>query len=309
MKKNAIYFRGKKIKSKDVLTSRGMRERIVFIIAFILFAAYAISLITPILYLFINSFQSKLEYYNNLGEKGNAFSLPTVWKWQNYITALNGMYATDSFGKKIMLHEMFFNSMWYVAGSVSLGILGCCFTGYALAKYDFVGKKVIYGIIIFTMTIPIIGSTGASFKLMTELGIYNTPFMLVTAFGGFGFNFLILYGFFKNLSWSYAEAVFIDGGGHFTVLFKVMLPMTKAPVFTLAVMATISAWNDYNTALLYMPDYPTVASGLYRIKQTFTDDTPAYFAGLMMSMIPVIILFSCCSGTIMKNFTMGGLKG
>lgn len=309
--KKAILFNGKKVRERNILTSRGTGEKVIFAVVFVFFTIYALSLIFPIFYLFINSFQSKLDYYNNLGTEGNAFALPEVWKWENYVTALSNMFAHDSYGNQIGLPEMFFNSLWYVVFSVGLSILGCSFTGYALSKYDFFGRKAIYAVIIFTMTIPIIGSTGASFKLMVDLGIYNTPLVLVTSFGGFGFNFLILYGFFKNLSWSYAEAVFIDGGGHFTVFFKVMLPMTKAPIFTLAVMAAISAWNDYNTPLLYMPDYPTVASGLYKIKESFmrVGDTPAYFAGLIMSMIPVIVLFSCCSGTIMKNFTMGGLKG
>ena len=311
MDKSSVLIKGRRIKEKNILTKRGKTEKAIFAFVFVLFFIYAASLLLPLVYLFINSFQPKLDYYNNLGEYGNAFALPRTWMWQNYVTAFENMDMYDSYGNRIGLPIMFFNSFWYVIASVFLNIAGCCFTGYALSKYSFVGKRAMYAVIIFTMTIPIVGSTGASFKLMTDLGIYNTPFFLVTAFCGFGFNFLILYGFFKNLSWNYAEAVFIDGGGHFTVFFKVMLPMTRAPIITLAVMAAISSWNDYNTPLLYMPDYPTVASGLYKIKVSFSrfGDTPAYFAGLLLSIIPVLVLFSCCSGIIMKNFTMGGLKG
>ena len=162
------------------------------------------------------------------------------------------------------------------------------------------------------MTIPIIGSTGSMFKLCIDMGIYNTPLYIpLTSFGGFGFNFLILYGFFCNLSWTYAEAVFIDGGGHSTAFFKIMLPQAWPPILTLAIMSFIGAWNDYMTTLLYMPDFPTLASGIYRIQKSMTrsGNYPQYFAGLMVSVVPVIVLYASFSDMIMENFTVGGLKG
>ena len=108
------------------------------------------------------------------------------------------------------------------------------------------------------------GTAGATFKLVSDMGIYDTPlFVVVTSLSGFGVNFLMMYGFFNSISWSYAEAVFIDGGGHFTVFFKIMLPLAFMPMLTIAIISFIGCWN----------------------------------------------VFSCCSDTIMKNFTMGGLKG
>ena len=133
----------------------------------------------------------------------------------------------------------------------------------------------------------------------------------MTFTSGFGFNFIVLYGFFANVSWSYAEAVFIDGGGHATVFFKIMLPQAFPPMMTLAIMSFIGCWNDYMTTLLYMPDYPTLASGIYKIQTTMKRDGhyPLYFAGLVIATIPVIVIYSLFSDMIMKNFTVGGLKG
>lgn len=301
----------KKVKENSALYRRGGAEIVVFAIAFIIFIAYAVSLLAPFYYLIINSFQSKNAYFTNLGEGGNAFQLPKVWHPENFLIALQGMSLMDSVGREIYLPEMIFNSVWYTIFSAGGGVIISAFSGYALAKYDFIGKNTIYAVIIFTLTVPIVGSSGAAFKLMSDINIYNSPLFLITALCGYGTNFLVLYGFFKNLSWSFAEAVFIDGGGHFTAFFKVMLPQTQSAMLTLFIMAAIGSWNDYSTPLLYMPDFPTLASGLYRIQTSFTrnGNVPAFFAGLIISVIPVVVVFSCCSGTIMENFTVGGLKG
>jgi ABC-type glycerol-3-phosphate transport system permease component len=302
----------KKVKEKNILSKRSPYERILFGIVFVIFAIYALSLLFPLSYLFTTSLKESYAYEMDI-INGKLFALPklTELDFMNYSEALNKMFIMNSYGREIYLYEMFFNSIWYTLGSSFGGVLISSFTAYALAKYKFVGRNAIYAVIIFTMTIPIMGSMGSTLKLLTSLNIYNTPFMLITALSGFGFNFMILYGFFKSLPWSYAEAVFIDGGGHFTAFFKIMLPQAKAAITTLVIMAGIGAWNDYTTSLLYMPDFPTIASGLYRVQEVAEDtgDIPMYFAGLTLSIVPVIVLFSCCSDTIMKNFTMGGLKG
>ena len=207
---------------------------------------------------------------------------------------------------------MFFNSIWISFTTIFCGLTASAIVAYPLAKYRFKLRGFIYGICIFNMTIPVIGSSGSLFKLCVDIGIYNTPLhIILNSFGGFGFNFLILYGFFSNLSWSYAEAVFIDGGGHSTAFFKIMLPQAWPPILTLAIMSFIGAWNDYMTTLLYMPDYPTLASGIYSIQKSMTrnGNYPQYFAGFVVSSVPVIAVDAGFSDMIMTNFTVGGLKG
>ena len=163
------------------------------------------------------------------------------------------------------------------------------------------------------MTIPVIGTTAAMLKMLNFVGVYNTPLLPVfIGFSGFGFNYLVLRGFFSNLSWSYAESVFVDGGGDLTVFFKIMLPQAFPCLLTLFLMSFITTWNDYQTLLLYMPDYPSLSSGLYLVERSLTRDPlgyPTYYAGLVISIIPIIVIFSIFSDTIMANFTVGGLKG
>lgn len=305
----------KKFRAKDeasILTKRTKGEKVVYGVAFVVFAIYSLALLYPLLYLLINSFQDPTVYLNNRVQGGHSpFELPSVWKLQNYADAMKLCFY-DTLGQPIYLPAMFFNSLWYCTIAVGGQVLMSCCTGYVMSKYQFKGREAIYAVVIFSMTIPVVGNMGAGFKLICDLGVYNSPlFLLTVVFGGWGFNFMVMYAFFKNVSWSYAEAVFLDGGGHFSAFFKVMLPQAKMSVVTLVIVAFIGRWNDYLTPLLYLPDFPTIASGLYQLKLTAVraSNVPYYYAGLMLSVIPVVILYACFSDVIMKNFSIGGLKG
>lgn len=306
--KNKLFL---KRHSDSILTKRSVPEKVLFGIVFVFFALYALTLVLPFIFMFNSSLKSSLEYIDDL-IAGSTLGLPDKWLFSNYKLAFTDMKVQDSMGNSINLLQMLLNSFWYTAECIFASVGASALTGYCLSKYKFKLRNVLYGIAIFSMTIPIIGSSGAAMKLAYNTGIYNTPFYpLVTGFSGFGFNFLILYGFFSGIPWSYAEAVFMDGGGHGTTFFKIMLPQAWPAMLTLSIMTFISAWNNYMTPLLYLPDFPTMASGIYRIKLTFTrgGNYPAYYAGLLVSTIPVVALFVCFSDVIMKNFTVGGLKG
>lgn len=309
--KKSFIKRVKKSGSESILTKRSTTEKVLFGIVFVIFALYALTLVLPFLFMFISSLKSSLEYIDDL-IAGSTLGMPDEWMFSNYVLAFTQMSVQDSMGNDVFLPQMLLNSVWYTAECIIASVGASAITGYCLSKYRFKIRGLLYGVAIFSMTIPIIGSSGAAMKLAYNLGIYNTPlYPLLTGFSGFGFNFLILYGFFSGIPWSYAEAVFMDGGGHGTTFFKIMLPQAWPAMLTLSIMTFISAWNNYMTPLLYLPDFPTMASGIYRIKLTFTrgGNYPAYYAGLLVSTLPVVLLFVCFSDVIMKNFTVGGLKG
>ena len=299
-------------KEVSILNKRNKSEKIVYAIVFVIFCAYAISLILPFFFVISNSLKDGWEYLDDTLYR-TTFHIPDKLHFSNYLSALTEMKAPNSRGENVFLPEMFFNSIWYTVFYVGAGVFASSITAYIVAKYRFAGRNIIDGIAIFSMTIPIIGTTAAMLRLQNFFGVDNTPVLpLIIGFSGFGFNFLVLRGFFANLPWSYAESVFVDGGGHLTVFFKIMLPQALPCILTLFIMSFITTWNDYQTLLLYMPDYPTLASGLYRVELSILRDTekyPMYYAGLMISMVPIVVGFAAFSDTIMSNFTVGGLKG
>ena len=233
-------------------------------------------------------------------------ALPETWEFGNYIKAFK---ALDIEGNNMF--DMLFNSIWYTVGGVFLGMAVSTMVAYVVAKYKFPGGQTIYWIALVTMMIPIVGAMPAQFKVYTALRIIESPLLLLAFAGGFGFNFMVLYSFFKSLPSSYIEAGFIDGAGHFTCFLKIMLPQAIPVVSALAIVSSINFWNDYTTPLLFLKNFPTLSSGLYmyQIINTRNLDMPVLFAGILMSMIPIVVLFAIFQNSIMDISLSGGLKG
>ncbi len=298
MKKYFLSKLKRHIAPKD--KRRGITERLTFAVAFLVFTVYAFIMIYMILWVTMSSFKTNREFYRD------PFALPAVWQFKNYLAAFEELQfnGTNFIG-------MTFNSIWYSVGLTVIHILACSATGYVFAKYEFGAKKTMMSIAILAMVIPIVGSLPSQYKLMHDLGLVDSPLVLVTALAGFGMHFIIMKSYFQNLSWSYAEAAFMDGATHMGVFFKIMLPMAKGPALALGIRAFIGYWNDYYSPLLYLDEMPTLSTGLYlyRLELNYASNEPVYFAGVVMSMLPVFVLFSIFSEQIMNNVVAGGLKG
>ena len=165
--------------------------------------------------------------------------------------------------------------------------------------------------VIFTMMLPIVGAMPATYRFYKTINIINSPLILVTALGGFGGNFLILYSFYKGISWEYAEAAFIDGANHAKVYFSIMLPMALPAISVLFVTGFISHWNEYMAISIYMPLMPTLAYGLYVYESNmkYLGNQPVYFAGVLLAVVPCLVLFCIFQNTIMQTVHLGGIKG
>lgn len=296
----------KKDDGSFILKQRTKGEKVTYAILFVIFMLYAFALIFPFLWVLMKSLEDPVMYNVNIVLFG-AFKFPDALHFENYVSAFTKMSYNN-----VNFLVMMLNSVWYVG----IGVTWCTFwpivTGYVFAKYDFKGKNVMYAIVIFSLTVPIAGTMGAYYKLVSFLKIYNTGplFEIITGIGGFGSSFLIFYGIFKSISWSYAEAVFIDGGNNFTAFFRIMLPQAMPAITAIMVSSGISLWNEYYSVMMYMPSTPTVAAGLYFISLSIDRyGRPLYYAGLIISMIPILIVFSFSAGSMMKNLSIGGLKG
>lgn len=208
--------------------------------------------------------------------------------------------------------EMFWNSVWFSVGSTLMKMMATIFFAYAVARFEFPGRKLLYGFVILQMMLPIYGQTSANYNLLMKLGLVDTPLFLLGQGAGHGMFFLIAYSFFRNLPTGYVEAAEIDGAGPFTTFFKVMLPLARPIVSALAIMQFISCWNDYQNVIIYLKSYPTLSGALYTLKEQAFNlglQTPQYFAGIILSVIPVAALFIAFNKQIMENVSVGGLKG
>ena len=271
------------------------------IIFFSIFFIYAVSLLLPIVWGFFMSLKTRVEF---VVSQSNIF--PKAWQFINYITAWTELTAA---GSNMLL--MFINNLWFAGGIVFATMFLSTTAAYVIAKYQFPGKTVITTIALITQIIPIMGSFAAQMRVMLNIGFYDSPFVCVALASSFGGNFILLTSFFRNVSWEYAEAAFIDGAGHTKVFMSVMLPQAITPVLTLALTAFIGYWSDYYNPLLYMPSFPTLSSGLflYQTVSVRTLNWPVLFAGLLLTMVPILILFFIFQRSILDLQFGGGLKG
>lgn len=276
------------------------KVRIPLIIASVFFAIYGISLVIPLAWGFIMSLKVPDEYFDDL------LSFPKVPQFKNYIQAF---VELENGGNN--LFAMIWNSLWFSLGGTFAPVFTCMIAGYVCAKYKFWFCKAWYWIAIITMMIPIMGSLGSALKISMSLGLYDNPLTLITGFSALGSTFVISFAFFKGVDWGYAESAFIDGAGHLRVLFQIMLPQAISPMIALSLTIFISKWSDAQTPLIYLPSYPTLASGFYWYEKAAGADAnyPVLFAGLFMSAIPIIVLYIAFQDKLMNLNMGGGLKG
>ena len=271
-----------------------------FAVVFAILVIYTLSVSYVLFWTFYNSFKARREFY------GNMIAFPKKWLFSNYTQAFEKIEYNDT-----SFFGMFLNSAWYSLGMSVLGAFMSAVTGYIFAKYKFRGKEAAIGFILFTIIIPIVGSLPSFYNIVDRLRLRDSPLFLITGLGGFGGNFLILYAFYKTVDWAYAEAAQIDGAGRLYIFFRIMLPFAAGPLFAVSILGFIAQWNNYETPLLFLDKLPTLSSGLYRfsVSARFDGDHPTYLAGVLMSTVPVIALVSVFGNKIIKNMTIGGLKG
>ena len=266
----------------------------------VIFILYAASLIYPFVWAAYNSLKTGREFNEN------QFSLPQILQWKNYVEAFSAKVGNTSIIMSL------FNSIWMTVLNVVCGLVFSSMTAYVVAKFRFRGSSVIYAVAVFIQIIPLVGNMPATYKLLhSTLGIANNPFLIWMIWcSGFGFSFLMLYSAFKNVSWTYAEAAEVDGASNFVVFYKIMIPMIRPLMVSLAIINAIGAWNDYMTPYLYMNKYPTLALAVYELSNEATRvGIPLFFAIIMISIVPTMTIFILFQKTIMENVTTGGLKG
>ncbi len=276
-------------------------EKIVFPIVTVLFFIYAILLLLPLGYGITIA----------LKENGRAFIKdPVTITFPLYFSNFLKAFSSIQIEEQTFL-TMTLNSLWYSTGMTLVSITACTCTAYVIAKYNFKGRNAIYSGALIVMMIPIYGALPAQYKLYDRLNLLNSPLLLITAYGGFGTYFIYIHAFFKSLSWSYAEAAFIDGASNLRVFITIMVPMMLPSISALAIMNFIGSWNDYQTPLLFLSEMLPLATGLYtyEFNMKYAANQPLYFAGVFISILPAIAIFVVFQNTIMTSVYSGGLKG
>lgn len=278
------------------------------IILYTIVTVYCISMLAVLAFGFINSLKDATDY-----EWLNPFGFPHKefgWKFDNYAKVFKDFTIFTVGGKQIYLPEMFLNSMLY-AGLMSLFCIATqVIMAYAVAKYDFKGKRIIYAVAIIVMILPIIGSLASEVQMANAFGFKNSFIgICIMKCKYTGLYFLVFYATFKSLSWTYAEAAQIDGASHFRTFIQIMLPLVKSTIFAVFILLFIEHWNDYYTPMVFLPEKSTISYGLFIFQTDNKASTPIQLAACILACVPILIVFAVFKEKIMSNVTVGGIKG
>ena len=292
---------------------------------------YAVSIISVLIWALITSLKSTLDFKmfgNVLGFPDLQYSKNEM-RLQNYfrifskftITTGNASYHSELFGRIIVPSQrvgflgMILNTIIYAVICSFVHSFCTMVGGYLCAKFKYKFSGFVYNLLLIVMIIPIVGTGPATLVLLRNLGLYSTYLgMVVLNMNCTGLYFFVYYAFMKGLSDTYIEAAEIDGASQLTIFFKIIMPLASKMMFTIILIYFIGLWNDYQTPLLYYPDKPTLAYGVYYMSNNTasatveTTELPQRVAGCMILAVPLMLLFMLCKDMILGNMSMGGLK-
>lgn len=280
------------------------------IILYAIVAIYCLSMIYVLLFGLINSLKdaTDFEWLNPFGFPHKEFG----WKFDNYSKVLKEFKVSSMSmgGEEVGFMGMFVNSLLYAVFMSLLSMATQIMVAYAIAKYDFRLKPLLYGVAVIVMLLPIIGSLASEVQMADTFNFRNNLLGICLMKCKYaGLYFLVFYATFRSVSWTYAEAAQIDGAGHLKIFIEIMLPLIKSTVFAVFILLFIEFWNDYYTPMIFLPQSPTMSYGLFVFQTDNRASQPIQLAACLLTCLPILVLFVVFKNKIMGNVTMGGLKG
>lgn len=264
--------------------------------------ALAASMLIPFLWMVSTSFKNPAD----------VFEFPVRWipkpfNWDGY------RYVWQESRLGVSFYIFYLNSI-----KVSLFVLigtyfSCSLAAYAYSKISFKGRDVIFLLKLSTMMIPFQVTMIPNFIMYRKLGLIDTHMSLwIASFLGSTFGVFLLKQFFASIPDEMIEAARIDGASHLTIYRKLAMPLTKPALVTLMVLTFIATWNNYEAPLLYLrtPSLYTIPIGL----KVMVDDAasvhyPGIMAGVVSSLIPILLLFVAAEKYFVKGVTFTSVKG
>ena len=277
------------------------------VVSFLVLFAYAVSLLLPLLWSLMSSFKGNIDYLKD------SFGFPTKFV-NNYKDVFDRFIVpiqnTDGTTRDAKFGEMVLNSAWYAFGTSFVSTCVSFLVAYVVARFKFKFCNVIYTIVILQMIIPTVGTLPSELRISNALGLYDTPYgMLFMKSYVTGLYFLSFYAALRVIPRDYEEAAHLDGAGNFVVMLRIMIPMISGVFTTVLLLTFITFWNDYQTPLIYMPSYPTLAFGLWHyINVDSKGSVPMKLSGCMLMAVPLFIIFIAFQKKLMGNVSLGGLK-
>jgi len=274
-----------------------IKSRIAWGVAIFFACIWLILTLTPFFFMIINSFRKQFDMLQQ-----GVFHLPDPWYFNNYTNVISHGF----FG-------YFLRSVIVVAISLVLMLIISAFAAYPLARMSFKLNAFIYALIVAMMSVPMHVTLIPIFKLTTTVGLYDSLGSLIGPYVAFALpmSVFILTAFMKTIPKEVEESAEIDGCNRYQNFFKMILPLSKSGLSTLAIYNGVSMWNEFAFAntLLITPEKKTLPLALGQFKGEHSLDIPIILAVLTLSVLPMITLFIVFQDKLVKGMMAGAVKG
>ncbi|MGW2625494.1 carbohydrate ABC transporter permease [Micromonospora taraxaci] len=255
--------------------------------------------VLPLLWMFVSSFKTNGEIL------ADPWGLPGTLHLDNWARAWTGAH----------IGRYFLNSLVVVAGSVTLTMLMGATAAYVFARYEFRGRQVVYYLFVGGLMFPVFLALVPLFFVVRNAGLFGTWKGLILVYAAYSLPFTVFFltAFFRTLPTTVAEAAMVDGCGHFRLFFRVMLPMARPGLISVAIFNFLSHWNQFLLPQVLMQGDDSkwmLAQGLFAlsVSQGYAGDYARLFAGLSIAVLPVLAVYVAFQRQVQAGLTAGQLK-
>lgn len=289
----------KKNKTYGMTTGKRIGNGVTSVVLNAIMLLFSLSCIFPLVWMLYSSLKVKREFNRDI------ISLPTNPTIQNFVDVLTN--PDYHIGDSIL------NSVRTTVISVSLIVFFGFIVGYFLARIRFKGSKIIWLMLLMGMLIPVHSLLVPIYVVFNRTGLSNQWFTLIIPYVAFGMPIAVFLcqSFIKEVPTALEEAASIDGCSFSGTLFKVIMPICKPIMITVAILQTFSCWNEFSFALVLIKDtaLQTVPLAMTQFTGQFSSDYPKIMAAMLITMAPIVILYFAFSKQIIKGMVAGAVKG
>ena len=254
----------------------------------------AVVMVVPLLWMLLTSLSSLAE------TRRFPPGLPSSLHWSNF---------ADAWASSPMGHWLLNSAIVSVTCVVSNVVL-CSLAGYAFARIQFRGSKVLFMLLLATLMVPFQVLMIPTLLIVKHLGIVDSLPALIAPNLVTPFGIYLLRQFFLSLPAELEEAAIVDGAGRFRILFQILMPLMGPSLATLAVLTFLTTWNDFLWPLVVTssPETMTVQLGLSSFQSAHFTKWPLLMAGTLMSQLPVLVLFLVGQRWFVSSVATTGIK-
>lgn len=281
----------------------GLGFYITMVIRYVLLLLMTVILLGPFILAFLGSFKTGAEVL-----QWPPTFLPSEWHADNYSQVWNQIL--DENGNSLFPRWLL-NSVFLAGTHVVLQVFLCSLAAYAFARLQFPGKSIVLTLILATLMIPGVVLLIPKYLILNKFALVDTYWAIIIPGAVGATGIFLLTQFFRAIPKDLEEAAAIDGASLFTIYWRVILPLTKPALATLAILEFQGAWNSFQNELVLLntQDKFPLTVGLASLKGAYTGNINLILAASMFNTIPAVLIFAIFSRYFVQGSTYAGVKG